>query len=170
MSPEGFLTDAWRDLITVVGFIGTLATLVGLSIAVVQVLKTKRATEAAQAAMSGTLQQAKSAVGQYAMSSGRRLLSEAKLFFEAGNWSGTALRLGDLAEQAAQLAQSDPSNAAQWDSLRSRFREWETTCLRLDKGELRGSQMAKWYRFTRDAAALFDSDHGPFPAMRDPNE
>ena len=172
MPPGGFLPDSWRDLIAITSLIGTLGTLAALFFAVVQVRRTRRIAEATQETMDTVLAQARSAVGQYAMSTGRRQLSEAKLFFDANNWSAAALRMGDLAEQAAQLAQSFSSDRQNWNDLGSMFRNWEATCRRLDRGtiQLNTNLAGKWDKFTQNAAARLDSQHGPFPAMRDANE
>ena len=136
MPPGGFLPDSWRDLIAITSLIGTLGTLAALVFAVVQVRRTRRIAQVTQDTMDTVLAQARSAVSQYAMSTGRRQLSEAKLFFDTKNWSAAALRMGDLAEQAAQLAQSFSSDRQNWKDLGSMFRNWEATCRRLDRGTM----------------------------------
>lgn len=166
MPADGLLSNFARDLIGIAGLIGTVATLIGLWIAVRQIRQTKRIAEASQEAITTTLGQARTAFGQYVMSTSRRLLSEAKIFVDEKNWSRAALRLGDLAEQAAQLAHSVPADDADWAELAKEFRQWEGTCRKLEakEVELAPNLTAKWHRFSRDAAGQFDRHHGPFVA------
>lgn len=167
----GFFTNTTRDWIAVAGLIGTVATLIGLAIAVRQIRQTKKLAQVSKDAITSTLNQTRSAFGQYAMSTGRRLLSEAKIFVDEKNWSRASLRLGDLAEQAAQLAHSVPSSSQDWTDLASDFREWEVTYRKLNAGELEPgpSLTGKWHRFTREAAAQFDRHHGPFAVLESEN-
>jgi hypothetical protein len=141
-------------------------------VAVAQINKTKRAAEASRDAISLTLAHTRSAFNQYALSSGDHFLSEAKIFFDAKNWPMAALRLGDLAVQAAQLAQTAPTtDVAGWNSLATHFRKWEGTCRRLDAQELEiGPNLTvKWHKFTGEASAQLDNHHGPFASMSNSN-
>jgi hypothetical protein len=88
-----------------------------------------------------------------------RLLGETKNYVERGDWTVAALRLGDLADQVAQIGADDPELAV----LANDLRQWEETCNKHARGT--GSRFAirKWSEFVRNLQLKTDQWLGPFP-------
>src|SRR6185437_12777948 len=157
----GFLTDFWRDVLNLAGFLGVI-------IAIVQITRTKGVADASREASSKALEQARLAFWQYSLATVQRLLSEAKSFVDASNWQGAALRTGDLAELAAQMAQSDDSaEKAKWGSLATEFRGWESTWRQTRVGVAAPNVLNKWHKFSMAASVQCDSHHRPFATQMD---
>lgn len=158
------LTDFWRDLtaiasaaITIVGFIVTVVSLV---YAIRQIRQTKSAAEAAREAATSALAESRRGFQRYAAANAHRFVNEAKIHVENKSWAMAALRLSDLADQAAQLA----SIEAAWIQLAEELREWEATSRRVAAGELKRFAANKWFEFALRLQAKIDSYYGPFPA------
>ena len=87
------LTDYWRDLLSLGGF---LLTLLGLYYAIAQIKKTKTAVEATEAATERAVAEARENFLRYAAAMSRMLLNEATLHIRHEDYGKASLRLGDL--------------------------------------------------------------------------
>jgi hypothetical protein len=161
---NGFLDNWWRDLIAVVGVVGTMATLIALLISIWQIIRTRRASEATKHATSETLEKIRRQLSRYTAANLTRHLNEAQNAFDSQDWKMVVVRLGDLAEQAAQvLAQSDGSGT-DWGQVASELRKWQNTIRTIGSSErkLAQSQLTKWNDFTQRTASQLDRLNLPF--------
>src|SRR5439155_4912931 len=95
-----------------------LATIVGLAYAIVQIRKTKSAADAANDAAQQVAAASERNYRQHVAALAARLLIDAKASVEAKKWEVAAVRIGDLADQLAQLASTD----SEWDALTAELR------------------------------------------------
>jgi hypothetical protein len=155
---NGFLNNQFRDWIAVIGVLGTLATLVALAITIVQIRRTRRVSEETQRAANETLETVRRQLTRYTAGILLRHLNEAQDAFSRQDWKLVVVRLGDLAEQAAQvLAQSDKSET-DWGRVAFDLRTWQNSVRAFETGRTQcpQSQLTKWNRFTQDLATQLD--------------
>ncbi|MBI1901607.1 MAG: hypothetical protein HYS13_10935 [Planctomycetia bacterium] len=157
----GFLTDAWRDGLTVIGLIGSMASLAGLAYAIVQIRRTKKAAEAVRE----TLTETRQAYWRFVVATAVKLIAETRTFVEGKNWDNAAIRFGDLADIALQMAAiGRPSNTAEgWVRLADQLRDWNTHCREVAVGARRRFNAKKWREFQTELDRRFHAWHGPFP-------
>jgi hypothetical protein len=156
------LDEFLRDLLSIAGVavsvLGTLATLLGLYYAILQIRKTASAAQAASEAAKNTLEESQRNFHNYAIANANRFVNEAKIHIENGHWERAAVRLNDLADQGAQLVSNDEG----WADTVAELRDWGNICLRLKKEEIKRFPTAKWLLFLQDLQAKIDSRYGPF--------
>lgn len=101
------LDSAWSDFYTIAGFIfsilGLIVGVVGFGIAIYQIIKTKRAAEAAQEAARKTLAESKDSYERFVGAYASRLLSELQNAVNAKDWKLASIRCQDVAELMATL-------------------------------------------------------------------
>jgi hypothetical protein len=157
------LSDGWRDVISIASLIlsvlGLAATVVGLWYAIDQIRKTKSAADAAKEAADEALTESRESYNRYTAANAHRLLKEVKIHVQGEVWILAAVRLADLADQVAQLANEDP----EWKPFADELREWEAACQRRARGVKKRFAVDKWGEFTRRLQAQMDSWSGPFP-------
>lgn len=146
-------------MLEVTGYLGTMATLVGVWLSFVQIRRTKSATEATRAAVDSTLRQVSSDFGRYATATAKRHLSDAKQSVDNGDWRRAALRCSDLAEQVTFLSKGvDP-----WLEFAKNLRQWEMSFGKVRAGEhLMLGQAKRWERLAMDIERLLDRTQRPF--------
>src|SRR5260370_18879872 len=131
------MTESASEFIAIAGFlasiIGFLATLVSLYYAIRQVREAKCAAEAARDAANAVLAESKQNYLRYVVGSSHRFLNEAIIHIGNQAWHLAAVRMDDLADQIAQLANLDPQCQRLVDELRT----WAMTTRRLTSGGLR---------------------------------
>ena len=156
-----FLTPFIRDLLTVVGGIGFVLTVVGVWLAWWQLRKTVSSSEAALLQLS----QSKQKYAEYLYTYGLRLLAEARSFASSERFEQALLRLVDLGDVILKLSIEDNS----WDELRNSIAEMETTFERIAKGELkfRTSLKSKWRDLEQKTRVKFQEKTGPFGSVDD---
>jgi hypothetical protein len=125
-----------------------------------QIRETKSAAAAARDAANETLAESRRSYQRYAASVAYRLVSEAKIHVDNKAWGQAALRLGDLADQALQLASADPG----WGELADELRKWEADFRRISLGYKKGIAATKWNEFLVRLHREIARYHGPFPA------
>jgi hypothetical protein len=154
---DPLLSETWRDVVSLVSLVlsvlGLAATVLGLWYAIDQIRKTKSAAVAAKEAADQALAESRESYNRYAAANAHRLIREAKIHVQSGvagltqsqstgdalthdqrvAWVLAAARLSDLADQVAQLANDDPD----WRNFADELREWEGTCQRFDRGEIK---------------------------------
>jgi hypothetical protein len=99
------LTDFWRDLISIISTVGTLA---GLVYAIVQIAKTKSAAQAARTAAKLAQAESHAAFHAYAAAMAHRFVNEIHLHVNGEKWEFAALRLRDLATKRPGLPRPIP--------------------------------------------------------------
>jgi hypothetical protein len=151
------LNDFWRDVVSLVGFAFTTA---GLVYAILQIRKTKSAAEAAEAAAKRAILESRRNFQRYAAGNAHRFINEAKRHVDRLEWEQAATRLGDLADQVAQLVQSDE----EWRPLIDELRTWAATCNRFAAGGRGKFRSTSWVRFFVRLQAKIDNFYDPFPA------
>jgi len=152
------LTDLWRDVVSILGFIVTTA---GLVYAILQIRKTKSAAEAAEAAARSALAESQRNFQRYAAGNAHRFINEAKLHVDRQEWEKAATRLNDLADQAAQLGDVDED----WRQLADELRTWASICTRHAAGSKAKFVRNKWTTFSVRLQAKIDRYHGPFTPL-----
>jgi hypothetical protein len=150
-------------IVAILTLVGTLATLAGLVLTLLQVRKTKTAAEAAKKAVDETLDRLRAATGQYAVSMAKRRLIQVRELADNKNWMGVASRLDELAESTAQLAQTFPAASEAWMSEVGQVHEWSATFARHASRSTgpKAKELEKWTAFATAMATKFDRIHGP---------
>ncbi len=154
------LSDVWRGIISIGGFLLTFA---GLLYTARQVWLAKDAAEAAKHAANQMLDESRKSFRRYAASNAHRFVNEAKVFIESAEWGFAAMRLSDLADQLGQLgALSLSAGQSAADA-----RKWSGTCGRLASGQLSRFPALRWIDFCVGLQSVLDSLHSPFAAGED---
>jgi hypothetical protein len=146
------LSEAWRDIIAVGSLI---VTVIGFWLAIWQIRKTKSAALAAQDAANRSFEESRNHFQRYVISCSTRFLAESKLYASNESWDKAGLRLGDLADQVAQLTDTDQS----WSAFLIELRQWETTFKSMPRGKF---AIRKWTGFLERLQSKVDSHHGPY--------
>jgi hypothetical protein len=149
------LTDFWRDVVSLVGFLMTAA---GLVYAILQIRKTKSAAEAAGEAARRALLESRLSFQRYAAGNAHRFANEAKMHVDRQEWDKAATRLNDLADQVAQLAHLNE----EWRQLTDNLRNWAATCTRHAAGVKTRFAKNKWVEFAVVLQGKLDHYYGPF--------
>lgn len=139
-----FLTDFGRDAITIFSL---ALTVLGFIVARSARRAARRATEESQRNYR-----------RYVVANLLRLLDGAKTFVDSKDRKRATLRLGDLADQAAQLADLD----GDWTDLASELRRWEEDVKALAKEKGRTFPADKWTSFILRLQTRIHRLHGPF--------
>jgi hypothetical protein len=150
------LTDFWRDVITIIGFVFTTA---GLVYAILQIRKTKSVAEAAEEAAKRAVVESQRNFQRYAAGNAHRYINEVKSYVDRQDWEKAAIRLSDLADQAVQLVHSDE----EWRELADKLRNWAATCSRHASGSKSKFAKNKWTAFSVRLQRKIDNYYGPFP-------
>ncbi len=153
------LTDVWRDLIALASAVLTVA---GLVYAILQIRKTQSAAMAAKAAAEQARAESHRSFLAYAAANAHRFINETKLHVDHERWEMAAVRMNDLADQAARLVATDP----EWTAFADELRKWAHTCTRHAAGELKKFAKPKWITFSVRLQARIDGHFGPFPEDR----
>lgn len=149
------MTDFWRDLIAVAS---VFVTLVGFILALWQLRKTRSAAEKAREAAERSREESRRDYHRYVVANLPRLLDGAKRFVDANDWQGAILRLSDIAEHVAQLADLD----GDWNTLAPESRIWEDTLRAVARGSIKEIPPKKWKEFVLRLHTKIDQYHGPF--------
>jgi hypothetical protein len=150
---QPLLSEFWRDIISLVGFI---LTVVGLVYAILQIRKTKSAAVAAAVAAKKALIESEQAFQRFAAAIAHRYVNEAKNHVSAKAWMLACLRLGDLADQVGQLAARDN----EWRELTDQIREWERITSRHAQNDLTKFAARKWTDFLVQLQRKIDRSFG----------
>lgn len=145
---------------TLFGAIGTVATLIGLWLTYRQSKEAQSAAQAARAAAEKAELECRRQSTAFFAASAHRILREAKMHVQHLNWEAAVMRVGDLADQLAQLENALGVDAHQ-ATLVSDARGWESTFSRIASGEIkftRASQI-KWRKSSDEIAAKIDRHH-----------
>lgn len=162
----GFLSDHQRDAISLFGALGTIATLVGLYIAYIQLKRVRNAAERAQQAANEAAENSRRQFSRYTISNAHRFMHEATIYVDASAWKLAAIRLDDLADQAAQVAQALGQTDPEWEESVNDLRSWSAAFRRIDSGKkFAPSQRNKWDEFAPTMQKRIDAYHGPFSLL-----
>jgi hypothetical protein len=157
--PQPLLSEAWRDILTIVSLVitaaGFLGTVVGLVYAIRQIKQTKTAALAAKEASDRALADSRKGFHHYTAANAHRFVNEAKIHVGNESWAMAAMRLGDLADQLAQLG-------AEWKELVAKLREWDAACTRRANGSRKSFALDKWSDFAVHLQERIDGYYGPF--------
>jgi len=151
------LSEFWRDVLAVAS---AIITVLSLLYAILQIRKTKSAAIAAKEAVEKVHEESQRNFQRYALTNALRFMTEAKVHAESRAWDKAALRLGDLADQAAQLAYFDE----EWKQLAVELRRWEDTMKRVGSQKANLAPM-KWSAFLLRVQLKVDESHGPFRGL-----
>lgn len=160
------LPDWFNDLNSIIGVFGTL---LGFGITFWQLMKTKKAAEAARDAANRTAEAARNNYAHFVISTCQRFVSEARIHVETGHFELAALRCDDLAGQFVLARNATPDAIEDADSLVKRLRDFAEAFRKVSKppGKLSGAAIAKWARFLLELSGRIDHMHGPFAVIRD---
>ncbi len=152
------ITDAWDVAGLVLTVVGFVLTLLSLWYAIVQVRKTASAAEAARSAAEATLIESRRTFQRYELAQVLRYMNEARLHVEARDWPRAAIRLSDLGDRAAQLANLSP----EWPQLAHELRRWADDFSRFVPGATPKYPTRKWKELLQRLQVILDVSHGPF--------
>ncbi len=129
--------------------------------AIKQIWKTQSAADAALEAANRAVAESRGSFDRYVLSNTLRYFAEAKVYVESGLWSKASLRVSDLADQVAQLANSDSS----WNELLKELRNWSEV-FGPSAGAIPQFSKRKWASLARRFQVKIDEQHGPFRELR----
>jgi hypothetical protein len=153
--PTGpILAEFWRDVVSLGSAIITIASLI---YAIRQIRRAESAATAARSAAVETLENSRRSFQRFAPANAIRFSTEANAYVEGQMWDRAALRVGDLADQAAQLAEREQD----WKVVIEELRGWEVTLKRIARGKAKFLP-PKWDKTLRSVQMLIDAQHGPF--------
>ncbi len=160
------LPDWFNDLDALVGVFGTL---IGFGITFWQLLKTKRAAEAARDAANRTAEAARNNYAHFVISTCQRFVSEARIHVDMGRFELAALRCDDLAGQLVLVCNATPGAIDDAASLIARLRDFAEAFRKASRplGKLSNAATAKWAKFLLELSGRIDHMHGPFPVIRE---
>lgn len=160
----GFLSPLWSDLIAVGGAAGLLLAVISFVAAVVQLNKTKKSIDAANAASREVLENSKNKFLEYIISNSRTVLRELAAAVVARQWGIAALRASDLADQAVQISHTMAVDNDLVIKAVSRLRHWAATFHQIDANGVQWDPHLdkKWQKELLLSNALIDSNFGPF--------
>ena len=127
---EPILNESPRDLVTLVGFAGTV---LGFIVTIWQLRKTQSAAKAAEVAANKTQEENRFAFYKFTVALAHRYVNEAKIHVDNEAWERAAIRLSDLTDQVNQLVPLD--NA--WSAMAGELHGWSVTCNRLKSNQLK---------------------------------
>ncbi len=155
MPSQPLFTEFWSDLLSVAS---VLIGLIGFCYTILQLWKTKIAADAARDAADKAVTESQKLFQRYALENAFRFLAETKIHVDHSSWDKASMRLSDVAEQVAQLAQIDPD----WEQLTSELREWEATLRRMAGTSRSRFATTKWRDFMARLHRKVDETRGPF--------
>ena len=152
------LNDHWRDIFSIVGVIGTVLTLIGLMVSIIQIRRTRRASEEATSAANQTRDTIRSQLSRYTAATLLRQLTEAQNAFSRQDWKLVVVRLGDLAEQVAQILAHSDRLGGDWTIAASKLRKWQQAARGFETGTATCSpdQVKKWDKSMGEFASQLD--------------
>jgi hypothetical protein len=157
----------WRDVINLVGFSITIAS---LWLAFRQIRKTTTAAEAARDAAERMLRQNREQYRRYVASNLRRYLAELRMLVDREVWDRAASRFDDLAEQLSQLgAASRESDLAASAEATTAARQWAITCRRMIFRKSRFAR-TKFDNYIQQLHGTIDAYCGPFVNGKEEDE
>jgi hypothetical protein len=154
----------FQEIISIVGAGGTILTVIGLAIAIIQLRRTKNSIAAATEASRSANEDSKSKYFEYIISNTRLLMRDLESATDDRNWARGALRATDLADHFAQIVRVVSYTQNSDAKIISDMRDWSRTFQRLEREELRweDSLEKKWSYQIRRCYAIVDSNFGPF--------
>jgi len=161
--PVPFLSDGWRDLITLTGLFATIVTVLAFILAIYQIRKIQSAAEASIQGEKNALTEIRKHYDRFAAANAHHLVRNVKVDVQKQQWDLAAIRLSDLADQLAQLVGTDES----WRSFIDRLRKWEASCHRLAVGKLKRFSTDKWIEFTGSLQSKIDDWIALFPSDKE---
>jgi len=96
---DSFLSDGWRDVITVAGLVATFLTILAFVLAVYQIRKTQSAAEAATRAEKDALNEVQNQYHRFSANNAHHLVRSVKADVHKQQWDMAALQLSFLADQ-----------------------------------------------------------------------
>lgn len=108
---------AWRycdKVVDSISVVGSVASVIGIAIAIEQSAQTRLAAVAAKEATEKANRQMRSSAYRYSLFDARKLLGETCAFVSSKKWKLSALRVGDLADRLSHLASSRPDPDEFW--------------------------------------------------------
>jgi len=137
--------------------------LIGFPIAIVQLIRTRRASLAAKAAAEEAAFEGRKWFRRYAALAARNLIDGVTVHVQAKQWVHAGTRLGDLARYARDLAYNEAPVDAAWISLSQSCREWSASFHgKKDGSSLASSQTKKWADFLKSSNLQIDGIVGVF--------
>ena len=158
-----FLNDFWRDIWTVFGVVGTVATLFGLWVAIVQIRRTATAAEAARAAAERAEVEHRRALTRFVVATSHGLIREITHYVERQSWELASVKINDLADQIAIFRRTTEASPPELLRLVAEFRGWSVEFARLRAGEIQWSRRfrSSWSKSLLALASQIDRHLGP---------
>jgi type II secretory pathway pseudopilin PulG len=166
---DGFLSNTWRDRLTIVSIIGVAVTIlafiggiISIRLATRQLAKTTEANEAATKAAAQQLNEIRDRYRSNVVVQLNGLFKEAKLCVELRQWSHGALRLSDIVNWIQQSSYED----AELITLSDGLSKMATTFSRIQREELTFSDSLprKWDTLCKEFSQKIGQLSAPFPA------
>lgn len=126
---QSFLTDYWRDWLSTFGALGTLGTLIGLAVAIWQIVRTRSAADAANQAASETKDRITRLSALVDLTRLSSQSNEVLVLLREERVDGAALRLWDLRTSLVQFRHSPQGKLVmkpkQWTEMMANVRQLE---------------------------------------------
>ena len=123
----GLLTNTMRDWLTILGFLGSMASILGIVVAGWQLWKTKNATQAIQQSLAESRQK----IDQWLITQAFRLLDGASENIVQSAWTPAAVRLREMSHLLRQLKQ----DGDEWRELITWMDGFASTCTEMATGK-----------------------------------
>lgn len=145
----------WREFGS---YLSILYTILGLGYTIYQVTLSEAAARAAEQAAKQARAESQRRLILFTTNSVHRLIGLVESDLNRSEWGKAAIRLDDLADQAAQLG----NFVGDWSELVHGLREASSVCRALENYHARKPFREKWNRLLRDVKARLDAHLGPF--------
>lgn len=160
----GLLSNTARDCVAIFGVIGTLAGLVGLAVAITQLIKTRSAIVAAANAVKQTRDESVRLYRQHTIDNALRSIHELNTLINAKHWLLAEARASDLADFLIQLSHLDEYSNQVCVTKATSIRQWQLTFRRLSTGDSNWSNSTerKWHSDYLECLEITDNHRSPF--------
>jgi hypothetical protein len=148
--------------------VGSLASIWGIVITLIQVIDAKRvaaeardASEAAKVASEATSRELRNSYYRSSLMTARRLMSEIRTLLREKNWPVAAIRADDLGDHASQLVYLRPQPDQDWVYVRKAMPAWAI----IFRSGIRNRKVyydeAKWAELCDFVNDKIDREHDP---------
>jgi len=144
-------TESWRllspvqqDIVSLFGIAFGIASVIGLIVAIAQIMKTRNAAKAATKATDDVVDAFRNSISGHSAVLAKRYMSEVNGYAASENWLMAALRAGDTADKIAEIEYSYPSVSL--EEVINGLRGWQQTFYGIETGKHKWTKslVTKW--------------------------
>lgn len=154
-------SDSDAPIFAKVGFVGSIASILGILITLWQVIDTKRVAAEARDASLSTSRELRNNYYRFALQTARRLFSDIRLLIGHKNWASAALRADDLCDHASQLAYLRNDADAEWIFVRKSLHDWASIFRTGKSTKPPAYDSAKWAEICEYINDKIDREYDP---------